>query len=1042
MRPRWRLRFLLLLALLPPLPLSAQPYPACAPGLAPAVPSSNWLVSGPLAGGGVGLGGAAAAFPLSAYVGASGPQLALYNGSDLLLALPGINRVVRWRAADGAMLPVAGTGYACSAGDGGPAALATLNSPTGVAADAAGNVYISDTASNAVRVISATSGLITTAAGFASTSVYGFVNGAALTARFRTPKTLSWDEAAQALYISDTTNNCIRRLQGGLVTTAAGSGVYVGMGADPAAALQATLHQPTVAMGSMGAMWVMDGLKFRIRYTNASIANSTLSTVAGNGTAGLSNGACAPAGGGCTMNTIFSSTASVSPQSGALFFADTTNCRLRVLSCSAGAPPSAATCAASTLAGTGSCTPHSGNGVPAAASNVGRVVAVVAANDSWVAYSDPMSGFSRVRVISGGLARDLIGGAAAPGVPVYVGDGRMPASQCGLAAPSALAAAGDALLLISDSAHCCVRALNRSTGNLTVFAGSCGACGYVAGGPAAYQANLRTVKGIALGVDGTVFVADAGNSRLRAVSPTGVLYNVAGNSSAATGPDGNSTAPGAALNVPTGLALLLPQTLAAPPLLFFTEVGSHRARLLNLSSAPSILTVAGNGLAGYAGDGGPGPAGRLSAPAAIAAVNSSSSSSSGASLYGTAAGAGVYVLIADTGNSALRAVLPNGTLVTLLGANSTPPTLALSAPSAVAVSLAGDASVYVADTGFNRIVALRGSGAFAVLLGSPGGTCGDGGTLAASANALAPAALAIDPCSGALFFADALGQVRALTSPSASPSPTPTPTSSRSPSRSPSPSPSPVLFAGCPGGSAPAPPSVFAASGALDLYTPPPGLVALFASLWGAGGGGGQFPGATGGGGAFVSGWFSTASLAALTAPGAALLVMVGGGATYGMVPPSALPPLGGIAYTSNGVNSCSSGGAGASAVGLRGATPVAVAGAGGTAGQAINCAGVAATWDASGVLPQCTQFGPQGLAFAGQSGSLVAGGAPGCGCGAACPANGSASAGIGPLVLPFLLSTGGVGAPCGGHGGGGYYGGGGGGEFFCLLCGAGGGAF
>src|SRR5213078_2283922 len=80
-------------------------------------------------------------------------------------------RIRRLNAADGFIYPVAGTGSPDFAGDGGPATSAAFNSPQGIVADLAGNVYIADTGNNRVRKI-APDGTTTT---FAGTGIAGFL---------------------------------------------------------------------------------------------------------------------------------------------------------------------------------------------------------------------------------------------------------------------------------------------------------------------------------------------------------------------------------------------------------------------------------------------------------------------------------------------------------------------------------------------------------------------------------------------------------------------------------------------------------------------------------------------------------------------------------------------------------------------------------------------------------------------------------------------------------------------------------------------------
>src|SRR5664280_44077 len=113
-------------------------------------------------------------------------------------------------------------------GDGGPATAAQLNFPTGVAADAAGNLFIADTGNMLIRRVSA-NGILTTVAGIAAaTGAQGFSGdgGPATAAQLNNPKGLAVN-AFGNLFVADTGNQRIRKVSaGGIITTVAGSGTF------------------------------------------------------------------------------------------------------------------------------------------------------------------------------------------------------------------------------------------------------------------------------------------------------------------------------------------------------------------------------------------------------------------------------------------------------------------------------------------------------------------------------------------------------------------------------------------------------------------------------------------------------------------------------------------------------------------------------------------------------------------------------------------------------------------------------------------------
>src|SRR6266581_2875799 len=134
---------------------------------------------------------------------------------------------------------VAGNGRVGFSGDGGPATGTTLASPSGVAVDAAGNLYIADHGHNRIRKVN-TDGIITTVAG---NGTFGFSGdgGLATSANLWGPTGVAVD-AAGNLYIADYGNNRIRRVNtDGIITTVAGNGT-AGLSGDGGLATSASLQ--------------------------------------------------------------------------------------------------------------------------------------------------------------------------------------------------------------------------------------------------------------------------------------------------------------------------------------------------------------------------------------------------------------------------------------------------------------------------------------------------------------------------------------------------------------------------------------------------------------------------------------------------------------------------------------------------------------------------------------------------------------------------------------------------------------------------------
>jgi hypothetical protein len=180
----------------------------------------------------------------------------------------------------GEIVRVAGTGTAGYTGDGGPATSAELDSPQSVAVDSAGDLFIADTYSNAVREVTP-AGTITTIAGNGKAG-YAGDNGPGSAAELNDPSGVAVD-ALGDVYIADTSNNVIRRVQGptttgtgetlGEITTIAGN--YAddqaangqgGHSGDGGPAIDAQLYAPEgVAVDDAGDLFIADTFNNAVR---------------------------------------------------------------------------------------------------------------------------------------------------------------------------------------------------------------------------------------------------------------------------------------------------------------------------------------------------------------------------------------------------------------------------------------------------------------------------------------------------------------------------------------------------------------------------------------------------------------------------------------------------------------------------------------------------------------------------------------------------------------------------------------------------------
>lgn len=222
---------------------------------------------------------------------------------------------------------IAGNGEQFFSGDGGAAMVAGLDSPNGIAVDAAGNIYIGDTHNQRVRVVD-TAGVISTLAGNGS-KTYAGDGAAATSASLARPRGLSVD-ALGNIYVADSDNNRIRLIaKTGTIMTLAGNGSQ-GFTGDGGAAVNATLDTPrATAVAATGVVALADTNNQRVREVSA---DGSINTIAGlNPTAGgaslgeslVLNGSSTVVYGGGSLTMTFSNNGQVA--TGKVTLLDITN---------------------------------------------------------------------------------------------------------------------------------------------------------------------------------------------------------------------------------------------------------------------------------------------------------------------------------------------------------------------------------------------------------------------------------------------------------------------------------------------------------------------------------------------------------------------------------------------------------------------------------------------------------------------------------------------------------------------------------------------
>lgn len=231
------------------------------------------------------------------------------------------------KISSGILSTIAGNGNFGYAGDGGQAINATLSlgsgGLSGLAVDGLGNVYFSDSANHVIRKIN-TAGVISTYAGNgtgAGTGFGGFAgdNGPATSAQLDSPTDIAIDSNGN-LYICDTGNSRVRKVTpGGTIATFAGNGNVVYSGDGVQAATTAVPSPGGIAVDSQGNVYISSALRVR-KVTPTGI----ISTIAGTGARGFSGD-----GGPATAATFRGPIGLAVDQFGSVYVTDNSNGRVR-----------------------------------------------------------------------------------------------------------------------------------------------------------------------------------------------------------------------------------------------------------------------------------------------------------------------------------------------------------------------------------------------------------------------------------------------------------------------------------------------------------------------------------------------------------------------------------------------------------------------------------------------------------------------------------------------------------------------------------------
>jgi len=296
----------------------------------------------------------------------SNPQAITTDASGNIYVADYGNNLIRKITSAGVMSTLAGSGAASELNGTGTAA--KFNGPDGIAFDGSANLYVADAGGNTIRKIVIATGVVTT---YAGSGTAGAANNATLlTSTFNGPAGLSVDGSGN-MYIADQGNNLIREISGTTVSTLAGSGTA---GSTNGTGIAASFNQPNdlVADGS-GNVYVADYGSNLVR--KIVVSTKAVTTFAGSGTAAYLNG-----------------TGTAADASGNIVVADLSNYRIRLIS-----PAQVVT----TIAGSGTAAETNGTGTAAAFENSGGIHADGLGNCYVVDYPTTTTGTVRQILLTG-----------------------------------------------------------------------------------------------------------------------------------------------------------------------------------------------------------------------------------------------------------------------------------------------------------------------------------------------------------------------------------------------------------------------------------------------------------------------------------------------------------------------------------------------------------------------------------------------------------------------------------------------------------------